>query len=179
MARPKGKLFILLAVFAAIGLVAASGAFTSVSAERTAEVNVAGDSDALLQIDGTSAGVTGVVSTSNGQVELNFNNGNGNANGINPGATTDFDSVLVITNQGADAVDLTVTLSDDDSTPGTPGDYINIEANHDGTEQDLEDGSVTLSAGESATIDVEFDLTGTNLNNEDILDNITFEANAN
>ncbi|ERG92237.1 MAG: hypothetical protein J07HQW1_02272 [Haloquadratum walsbyi J07HQW1] len=45
---PKGKLLALLLAFTAVGGLAATGAFTTVQADRTADVTAAGDSNALL-----------------------------------------------------------------------------------------------------------------------------------
>ena len=75
----------LVALFLAIGLLTATGAFTSVSATRTAEVNVAGDGAALLQLQpyagpngynpsggGTQTNSEGYAQLTAGELEINL-----------------------------------------------------------------------------------------------------------
>lgn len=95
--RPKGKLLALFAMFAAVGLITATGAFTTVEAQRTAEVNVAGDSAALLQLE--PANGSEFASANNGEVEITLD-----SQGVNSNATTVDDEVLNITNNGNDDV---------------------------------------------------------------------------
>ena len=113
--RPKGKLFALLAVFAAIGLVTASGAFTSVAADRTVTVNTAGDSSALLGLAPNSSGNGDYASTENGELTIDLSESNLNdindGTGVNINATTRIDHVINVTNNGAQPVDFYVTTS--------------------------------------------------------------------
>jgi hypothetical protein len=113
MARPKGKLFALLAVFAAIGLVAASGAFTSVAADRTAQVNVTGDSSALLELSEPSEIDEGAVNIgADGEATIDLtSDGLTNANGLNPNATTALTPLLNVTNQGTEPVNITIDVT--------------------------------------------------------------------
>jgi len=118
MARPRGKLFALLAIFAAIGLVTASGAFTSVSAERTVSVNVADDANALLGLEGNSSSDNAnYVTTENGQVVIDLDQtvSPGGGSGVNKNATTRFDHLLNVSNQGSQTATITAELSG--STP--------------------------------------------------------------
>ena len=118
----KGKLFGLLAIFAAISLITATGAFSTVTATRTATVNVAGDSGALLAMQphpgpngygsdngGTMADSNGYAQITNDQLEVNLAGYNSEATGVNPNAVTDIESVFIITNQGTQAVVVGVT----------------------------------------------------------------------
>ncbi len=101
---PKGKLIALLLVFTAVGGVAATGAFTTVQADRTASVSTTGDSSALLQIEPTSNSQF-ASDNDNGVVQLNFQDPNG-ASGVNIDAETLDDSTITITNNGNDQVTL-------------------------------------------------------------------------
>jgi hypothetical protein len=164
--RRKGKLFGLLAVFAAIGLVTASGAFTTVSAERTASVNVAGDESALLALEpaDTSNGEA-YARTSSGQLEINL--ANGSAAGVNPDAKTSIASVFRITNQGTQKV--SVTVEDDGDNPDAVTFYsgtTNLETN--GTE---------VAAGDSIVVRIEVDTTGVS-GTPSLVDTITINAEA-
>lgn len=184
--RPKGKLLVLIALFAAVGLITATGAFTTVEAERTATVDVAGDSAALLAMapaDGDTN--AGVVQEDNGQLTIDLQNpGNQGAEGINPNALTAFSPAINVTNQGTNNVELDVGISvdqgsltdanvamniSDGSPTGTPGD-------------DITTGTVTLTPGDTVTVDFVLDLragTGNQVDNpEDNIEiTITFNAN--
>lgn len=89
------------------GGVLGTGALTSVQAERTVDIDVAGDADAFL---GLTASGSNFVDEVNGaiRVRLNDNVGTSNGIGVNHGtgngdvATTTIDPAFTITNQGAD-----------------------------------------------------------------------------
>jgi hypothetical protein len=99
-------------MLAALGSVAvggatavSTGAFTSVSANRSVSVNVADDSDALLAIrkdtrDGDVTANAEEYVNVNGQVSLDFTETTAGAGGINDEATTIIDDLLSIENQG-------------------------------------------------------------------------------
>ncbi len=104
MMIPKGKLLALLLAFTAVGGLAATGAFTTVQAERTAEVNVDGDANALLQItpvpdpdnsDFISENNTGSETF---QISLDDN--------VNARASTSAEDLVNITNNGEEPVDV-------------------------------------------------------------------------
>lgn len=153
MSRPRGKLFALIAVFAALGVVTASGAFTTVSAERTASVTVAGDSSALLALQadsgspnadgtGTAAGDTdGYVTETGGQLEIDLEN-------VNLDAVTTAEGVFTVTNQGTQAVAITVTKTDDDDISGEVDDAAAIAFGVPVSELAAYEGSA-LSTGDS------------------------------
>jgi hypothetical protein len=112
--RPKGKLFALLMMFAAVGLITASGAFTTVEAQRTADVNVSGDASALLQLEPgntTFADANAGGSSAEFQIDLS-------GNGVNLNATTAVlpgEGPLVnVTNNGDSNVEFNIT-----STPAS------------------------------------------------------------
>ena len=102
-----------------------TGAFTSVSANRDITVDVAGDANAFLQF--TEAEEGGKVTPnaeeyvnieSDGTVALDFTNTSESAgenasggSGINDDATTIFDNLLDVTNQGTQEINIGVDLS--------------------------------------------------------------------
>ena len=87
-----------------------TGAFTSVSADRSVDVQVADDSDALLRIVPDERGGSQTpnaqeyVDTSGGTVSLDFTSTSEGATGINDEATTIIDDILTIENQGTQGV---------------------------------------------------------------------------
>jgi hypothetical protein len=110
---PKGKLLALLLVFTAVGGVAATGAFTTVQADRTANVQAVGDANALLQI--VPASNTEFATSDSGQVEINFQDDQDgdstSSTGVNLDAETLDDNVINITNNGNDDVTVFATAS--------------------------------------------------------------------
>jgi hypothetical protein len=161
--RPKGKLFALFAVFAAIGLVTATGAFTSVEADRTVEVEVEGDASALLALEpaDTSNYPNGAYARSDGgqlQIVLNSSNSPGNGGtGINQDAVTKLDNVFNITNQGTQPVDLTVTAtanSPSNLNTGSGSGAPNIYFYQGGDEGSEFSGATSVSTGNTEQVGI-------------------------
>ena len=165
--RPKGKLFALLAVFAAIGLVTASGAFTTVQADRTATVNVAGDSSALLALTPATEANGQYAYLNNGQLELDISSSNPNSGGsnftgagVNDDALTSISAVFTIENQGTQDVD--VYLGD------ASGNAITLNGNDTALQyywgstttnsSETSTNAVTLSPGQSVSVGFQIDL---------------------
>lgn len=107
MQSTRRKLFILIAIFAAIGLVTATGAFGSVTAQRTAEVSVAGDDAALLGLEAAS-GAGGNYVTGTDEITIDLTNANTNA-------TTEIPAALNITNRGNQDVAIQISASGDNA----------------------------------------------------------------
>ncbi|CCC40532.1 hypothetical protein [Haloquadratum walsbyi] len=106
---PKGKLLALVLVFGAVGTLAATGAFTTVEAERTADVDVAGDANALLAIQPTedpeNSSFINQDDTDDSTFEIVLDGNDGN-NGVNANATTTAEGIFNITNNGEEDVDV-------------------------------------------------------------------------
>ena len=106
----KGKLLALLLIFGAVGTLAATGAFTTVEAERTADVDVAGDANALLAItpaeDPANSSFIQQSNTNNQAFEIVLNGNDGNADGLNTNSTTAAQNIFNITNNGEEDVDV-------------------------------------------------------------------------
>jgi len=89
--------------------VTGTGAFTSVSANRTAQINIAGDSSALLALDDSgSANADYVEYSSNDEAYINIESDNGelsqNPSGINTDASTAINDIFQVRNQGTQNV---------------------------------------------------------------------------
>ncbi|QZP38130.1 hypothetical protein [Halobaculum magnesiiphilum] len=164
--RPKGKLFALLTIFAAIGLVTASGAFTTVQADRTANVEVSGDSSALIGITENESTSLANLNTDDGEATFEFGN---SSHGLNQNATTSLTPIADITNNGDEDVELTISFSDlpenwgvtavdggnntiSETTTLTPGESIAF-----GLVFDIPSQSITESEGFSFTIEINAD----------------------
>ncbi len=132
------KILPLLAVLA-IALVAVStGAFTSVTADRVAEINVAGDASALLSMKPYD-GLNGQYAHYNSNGALYLDLATLTAAGVNVDAETRFDNVFTITNNGTQTI--TVALEKGEILGGTIDFF------------DIEDG-VTLNVGESYVVSI-------------------------
>ena len=88
---------------AAIG----TGAFASVEADRTVEVDVVGDQTAYLGLDADSP-----YAHFNGkQLVLDFSDNNSGGKGMNADAVATFDGVFEMTNNGPNELDITIDKS--------------------------------------------------------------------
>ena len=185
--RPKGKMIALLAIFAAIGLVTATGAFTSVTATRTVSVQVAGDADALLQLQPYSGpNGNGAYSQLDGndQLEIDLAGfGSVDGDGPNLNATTDIRNVFVITNQGSQEVN--VNISDAGGHDGLVTFYNASETygspfSSGGLEEDDGGSAATLGIGDSVVVSIYVDTTNTPglSNGTQLVDDITVTATA-
>lgn len=117
MRLPKGKLLALVALVLAASMVMATGAFSSVTAERNMNVKVTGDKKAFLGIapsDGPNSAYA--KQTKSGELVINFNGKSdpkGGGEGVNPDAVSSFNKVITITNQGTQPVKVWITDSSD------------------------------------------------------------------
>ena len=155
--------FLIGAAGTAIGgsALVGSGAFTSVEAERDFALAVAGDADAFLSIEVQDPEHAGV--TDDDIVELAFDGeatGEGasgaDGEGINKNATTRFDGVISIQNQGTEEVELFFVTDQVDVNQGR-ADRTNV-FDDEGTDLTTPaDNSRTLETGESTTIDFQFE----------------------
>jgi|APHM01.1.fsa_nt_gi Protein of unknown function (DUF1102). len=105
----------LIALMGAIGgggaVATGTGAFSSTSADRSVSVNVAGDTSAYLRLASSNPELTQFVNrnspNSEFDIALDGDSGNGGS-GINTRATTTFDNLFEIQNQGTQEVEVNV-----------------------------------------------------------------------
>ena len=108
-----------------------TGAFTTASADRTVNVNVAADSSGFVEIAALNS--TYASGTDDGQLEINFNGDSdigifdGDGEGLNPGSTFNFDDVFRIGNIAGQG-DMRVVIE------ATGFDLENLELTADGSE---------------------------------------------
>jgi len=84
-----------------------TGAFTSVSADRTAQINVADDANAYLRlVPVPGSGNAAYVDTDGGTLGIDMSGSNTDirGDGVNPNATTVFDDLFRIENQGTQTI---------------------------------------------------------------------------
>ncbi|MFB6360170.1 MAG: hypothetical protein ABEH59_02500 [Halobacteriales archaeon] len=108
MNSSRSKLFVLLAIVGAIGLVTATGAFGSVTAQRTADVSVAGDDAALIGLEAGSGGGVSDYVTGTDEITIDLSN-------VNTNATTAVPNALNITNRGSQEVAIQITRTGSNS----------------------------------------------------------------
>ena len=127
-----------------LGLVG-TGAFSSVTADRTATVSVAEDADAFLGLEPHSSPNGQYAQTNGGQLELQIDDTNPTVagNGVNQDATTTFDDVFNITNQGTQRVAVSVNDSAEETS------YYVI---HNGEQLLLDNVKIALDPGDVAEI---------------------------
>jgi hypothetical protein len=145
---PKGKLLALLLAFTAVGGLAATGAFTTVQAERTATVSTAGDDTALLQIKPATG--TEFASSTGDEVQIDLSGNANSPGGVNLDAQTLDDGVLTVTNNGNGPVTISATATEASGPSATIEFYVADSEVASGTTSD----GTTLSASGSITSSV-------------------------
>ena len=96
------------------GAALGTGAFSSVEADRTVNVNVAGDSSAFLQFDPS---VSGYAENTEGTLQINLDaNGPSSGSGLNANATTTIDPLVNAGNESDGGIDLYIKTDDSNAT---------------------------------------------------------------
>lgn len=147
----------------AAGTAVGTGAFTSVEATRTVNVNIADEDQALLAMEPIDKTIT--TDEARGEISLRFDeNISDYSNGRGPGSESTylFDRVFRVTNQGTQDVffesDFEQTYGDQDL--GEIGFYV---AETDGSLLDGESAVVKLEPGQRAEIGTLIDTQGVDL----------------
>jgi len=160
-----------------------TGAFTSVTAERSVSVTVAGDNSAYLGLSAVGPN-SDYVDKSSGEVSISLDgledSSSGSGTGVNPDATTVIEECLRIENQGTQEVELDLTgtgvVSAGTSDPGADSDTVGIYIdNTSSSATEVDDDTAQLPVGEYVDLSVEVETssgTGT------LSGTLTVEANA-
>ena len=143
-----------------------TGAFTSVTATRDIDVEVADDASAYLRLEGAGGANSDYV-TDNGNggtlaISLDSGNssdvgagGNDGGEGVNQNAVTEIDDLFTIQNQGTQEVTVSISKS------GQNSDLVSFYPEEEAyTGSSLADSGLTLSAGGHSDIWVEVDTEG-------------------
>ncbi|MFC7042748.1 hypothetical protein [Halonotius sp. GCM10025705] len=147
-------------IAAGAGVIGGSGAFDSVEANRSFEVNVSGDAGALLGLEATNDTIAGMESGGAGgnnviYFELNEEGTEGDA-AINEDAVTEFWDAFRITNNGSNQT-VSVSILLPEEINGVR--FTLAEERNDSEPTDLAVDSVNLSQGESVSVDLRIDTT--------------------
>lgn len=164
--KPKGKLFALFAIFAAIGLVTATGAFSTVTAQRTASVSTAGDSSALLGLEDTDNPGAGYITKPSDQIQVNFDN----VAGVNKNAVTWVNKSIKITNNGENTVYVWVTHN------GNGGSFAVYNGTHNVSAVDGSTPSEVAELSQGASVIVSIQVDTLNPTSVSLPDNVNFHA---
>jgi hypothetical protein len=152
------KLLLSIGTVAGASGVVGSSAFTSVEADRTAQVAVADDTDSFLELGPCEGSENGeYVRSPNGELILDLSPSNDGENGnlgegVNSNAVSVFDDVFEIRNSGTQPVGVWLDLN---ATPKSTPDGLAIEFYlHDdqGTSVEGQSNARCLSVGESICV---------------------------
>jgi hypothetical protein len=133
-----------------------TGAFTSVTADRSVNVEVAGDKQAYLGIQAVNTSPNSkYVEKSDGTVSLDFSGTDGDgsplnsgADGFNSNATTQIDNLLAVKNQGTQEVGFYVDIT----AAGAGEDFITVIATDDrGADTNVASSNVAYDGGDDDT----------------------------
>ncbi|WP_136350807.1 hypothetical protein [Natronorubrum bangense] len=150
------------------GAALGTGAFSSVTADRTVTVETAGDADAFLGLQ-----IRDDLAADENTIDLNFENAGNGAEGINENAKTTLDKVLLIQNNGTqENIGITFEVEIDDTT-----DASNVFSFNENNEGDFDDGDggidpngEPLNPNQSAAYDLEINLREDEVDVPDALD---------
>ncbi|MFC4247263.1 DUF1102 domain-containing protein [Natribaculum luteum] len=157
--------------------VVGTGAFSSVTATRNVDVEVADDASAYLRLQGTGGNNSEYVTDDGdgGTLMINLDSGNSTSaggDGVNPDAVTEIDNVFTVENQGTQEVNVDISKSGNNS--GLVEFY---PSNGDYSGSPLSSSATTLGPGESTVVSIKVDTTDSNLGSGDqLLDSVTFNA---
>jgi hypothetical protein len=152
MYLPRGKLLALIAVVVAASMVSATGAFSTVKAERNVDVKVTGDKGAFLSLKpATSPNANEYVKMKSGKLSINLDGSvkKNAGKGVNPDAVTKFDKLFVISNYGSQ--DIKVTFNE---TPNSKAVTFYTKS-----KKNIE-GGFTIAEGKSKTIGIKVNTRG-------------------
>ncbi len=144
-------------VAAGAAAVTGTGAFTSVEADRSVDVEVAGDSSAYLglrkaadQSSDPGANSDAYVDDSGAEVSFDFSSSNGavGGDGFNPNAITEVDNLIEVQNQGTQSAFLSVdtaNLDFSDSSNNQAG--VGLAVVEDETATSNENDNIAFNSG--------------------------------
>jgi len=173
----------------AVVFVVGSGAFNTISTDRTATITTAGDASALL----------GIEQHPSASGDFTFGSGATFSFAVSPSANTTYDKVLKITNQGSQSVAVWIVTHDYSSGSGSQdlsGDIVGQDANNTGAitffnqsfgptcengvpSVEGQTNAVQVDAGESLVVGIQANTNDVDPDEADILDEITIHADAN
>lgn len=175
MGNSRMRLFATIVLASAVAFALGTGAFSSVSAERSVSVNVAGDDSALLSLAPHSGpNGQGAYSTlNNGQLVIEIDGTNTTGAGVNLNALTVIDAVFNITNQGSQSVGVWIVKS------GDHPDLITFEDAADARFDNSSANATTIAPGDTIEVGITIDTRGASLSPGDtLLSSITISADA-
>ena len=164
------KLIPVLAVLAAALIAVSTGAFTSIEAERSAVITVAGDDAALLAL-APHSGPNGAYAAYNGAGALYLDFARVAAAGVNVDATTYFADVFTVTNNGTQPVSVTLTWEGDNAWA------VLFQAEAAGPAVVVPTCTFDLAVGHTVSISFWIESEGLSMGDE-ILESITLTATA-
>ena len=203
MANRRSVLIGLGGLVAGGGALIGTGAFDTVEAERTVNVETAGDADAFLGLspadrdDDTGDGAANdadfneyVPDPGDGTIEINLDGNTEGADGLNQNARTRLENLVVVTNQGTQNVgslefSISVEEIGDDSGHEDAFKIVSGDETIDATGEDLLDEAGVdggnLEPGQQVSFGVEIDLLiddGIDDIDDDAEFTLTIEANS-
>ena len=153
---------------AGTGALAASGAFDVVEAQRSFEVDVAGDAEALLGMEALNTVIAGTEEGGAGGSDILFfelNDEEVVESNLNDNAVTEFFAVFRVTNNGSqDEILITMDTGEVDGVtfrvvPGREDNDDVIDDVIDLEEDDTHETGLVLEAGQSVVVDLRIDTT--------------------
>ncbi|MDB9249368.1 hypothetical protein PN419_10215 [Halorubrum ezzemoulense] len=186
MASRRSVLIGLGSLVAGGGALLGTGAFTTVTAERTVNVQTAGDGSAFLGLTAARAGGDFVDTTGDTiSIELGTNSA-GNGTGLNENAITTFRNLVTVTNNGTQditALNLTMGVSGNSVTADNTFEFTVSPSDGNGSQGVISNGGNiltsdgaggTLAPGSSVNFGILIDLIDGGDTNGDLPSSLTY-----
>lgn len=174
MAHRRTLVVVLLVVAGAIGATIATGAYSSIAADRSVSVSVAGDDSALLRMTPHS-GPNGLYAqqTGAGEIEIRLDGALGGSSGMNLNGTTTLNNVFNVTNQGTQTVGVWITKT------GPNANLVSFQTAGGAAMDGSSANAQPLAVGATLEVTIVVDTAGQTLSAGDVLLNsITVNADA-
>ena len=136
-----------------------TGAFTSVTADRQVDVQVAGDASAYLGLKDSGDANDAYFDTSGDEHFVDFADSGHGGSGVNPNADTVAESVFKITNQGTQSVEIDLSTSasnltvQDNGDISAPSSGVAVALAEDDSDSGTDD-TYELGTGHSVDVDL-------------------------
>lgn len=144
---------------AGAGIIGGSGAFDTVEADRSFEVEVAGDAAALLGLEALNQTIAGTEQGGAGGNDVLYFRLQADAEGVNENAVTGFFEVFQITNNGSQTVEVTIDTGAAEGVTFQITESRGSNSDVVSEDLDLELDGVSLDPTQSVTVDLEIDTT--------------------
>lgn len=152
------------------GVIAGTGAFSSVEAERNVQISTTGDNSAALGMSGNDSSIV-TTETTNGNDVMKIENTQ-----ISENSKTTFDNAFTVSNNGSDDANLYVNSSEVEVQDSSGSTVVVMDFTVSGSSIVGSGNKVSLNSGNSVNVNLEIDTTASGVTGSDLdgINSVTF-----